>query len=112
MTDPQAIAHQVEALDSERVKALVLNWLSLTSGSLSDFECLLDSEADNVDASVLEYGQLDETLRFQPMTDAEMIESSLQVLDEYQRTGNGVSHERVCEWLDSLGSDRPHSCPK
>ncbi len=62
MTDPQAIAHQVEALDSERVKALVLNWLSLTSGSLSDFECLLDSEADNVDAAVLEYGQLDETL--------------------------------------------------
>jgi len=32
MTDQQAIANNVKALDSERVKAIVLNWLSGTSG--------------------------------------------------------------------------------
>ena len=113
MTNQQAIAHHVEALDSERVKALVLDWLSGTSGSLSDFERLLDSEPrNNVDAAALEYGQIEKTLTFQPMTEAEMVESSLQVLDEYKRTGNKVSHEQVREWLDSLGTDQPRSCPK
>ncbi len=109
MTHQQAIAHHIEALDSERVKALVLDWLSRTSGSLSDFERLLENEPQNADAAALEYGQLDETLTFQPMTDAGMVESSLHVLGEYKRTGNGVSHERVSEWLDSLGTDQPHS---
>ena len=111
MTDQQAIANHIKALDSERVKALVLGWLSGTSGSLSDFEQLLESEPHTADAAILEYGQLDETLAFQPMTDVEMIESSLQVLEEYKRTGNGVSHERVCDWLD-MGSDQPRSWPK
>jgi hypothetical protein len=74
MTYQQAIAHHIEALDSDRVKALVLDWLSKTSGSLSDFERLLESEPQNADVAALEYGQLDETLTFQPMTDAEMVE--------------------------------------
>lgn len=111
MTDQQVIAHHVEALDSERVKALVLDWLSGTSGSLSDFERLLSSEPRNVDVAAIEYGQIDEALAFQPMTDAEMVESSLQVLDEYKLTGNRILHERVREWLDILGTDRSHSCP-
>ena len=109
MTHQQALAHHMEALDSERVEALLLDRLSRTSGSLSDFERLLESEPQNADAAVLEYGQLDETLTFQPMTDAEMVESSLHVLEEYKRTGNGVSHERVSEWLNSLGADQPQS---
>jgi hypothetical protein len=109
MTHQQAIAHYIEALDSERVKALVLDWLSRTSGSLSDFEQLLESEPQSADAAVLEYGQLDETLTFQPMTEAEMVESSLHVLEEYKRIRTGVSHERVSEWFDSLGSDQPRA---
>jgi hypothetical protein len=109
MTHQQTIAHHIETLDSERVKALVLDWLSKTSGSLSDFERLLESEPQNADVAALEYGQLDETLTFQPMTDVEMVESSLHVLDEYKRTGNGVSPEQFSEWLDGLGTDQPHS---
>jgi hypothetical protein len=109
MTHQQAMADHIEALDSGRVKALVLDWLSKTSGSLSDFERLLESEPQNADLAALEYGQLDETLTFQPMTDAEMVESSLHVLEEYKRTGNGVSHERFSEWLDGLETDQPYS---
>jgi hypothetical protein len=60
----------------------------------------------------MEHGQIDETLAFQSLTDPEMVEGSLQVLEEYKRTGNGISHERIREWLDSLGTDQPRSCPK
>lgn len=59
MTAQQAIANHVKALDSERVKALVLEWLSRTSGSLSDFEPLLTSEPQSAEAAVLESGRLD-----------------------------------------------------
>jgi len=111
MTDLHAIANHVETLESEQVKALVLNWLSRTNGSLSDFERLLESEFRSPD-SAMEHGQIDETLAFQSLTDPEMVEGSLQVLEEYKRTGNGISHERIREWLDSLGTDQPRSCPK
>jgi len=86
-----------------------LDWLSETSGSLSDFERLLSAEIRQETA--LEYGQLDEALSFHQMTDAEMVESSLQVLAQHNRTCKGISHERVRNWLDSLGSSQPHSCP-
>lgn len=104
MTDQYAIVHQVEELDSEQVKAFILNWLLETSGSLSDFERLLSRESHHQVA--LEYGQLDEALSFQQMTDAEMTESSLQVLAEYERTHKGISHERVRDWLDAYKDDR------
>jgi len=58
MTDQHAIANHVETLESEQVKALVLNWLSATSGSLSDFERLLEGEFRSPDA-VMEQGQID-----------------------------------------------------
>jgi hypothetical protein len=91
------IANQIQALDSHQVKALVLSWLTDTGGSLQDFESLLQAEYPLSD---------------QPQTEAEMIEKSLQALEEYQRTGTGISHDRVREWLDSLGTDQPLPCPK
>lgn len=110
MTDRRTITNQVQTLTSDRVKALVLDWLSETSGSLDDFEHLLEDEfrspnAAALNAAALEYGQIDEALTFQPMTELEMVESSLQVLEDYKKTGNGVSHEQVRKWLDSLGTD-------
>lgn len=71
MTDPHAIVQQVEALDSERVKTLVLDWLSGTSESLNDFERLLESHSHNTNAA-LEYGQIDETLAFHPIKRCEI----------------------------------------
>jgi hypothetical protein len=50
------------------------------------------------------YGDLDENLTFQPLEEAEMIAKSLQVLEDYKRTRQGISNERVQEWLDSLGT--------
>lgn len=104
------IANQIQALDSRQVKALVLSWLTVTGGSLRDFESLLEVEYAISEQPQTVDCNSDETLL--PQTEAEMIEQSLQALEEYQRTGKGISHDRVRQWLDSLGTDRPLPCPK
>ena len=112
MTDRHQIANHVQGLDSEQVKALVLDWLAQTDGSLSDFEYLLTAEYAATDEDEAVYGNRDEQGTFQPLTEAEMAAKSLQVLEEYKRTRKGVPHERVREWLDSIGTDNPLPCPK
>jgi hypothetical protein len=112
MTDRHQITSHVQLLESDRVKALVLDWLAGTSGSLADFEQLLEADYAVTDAEELSYGELDAHGMFQPLTEAEMAAKSLQVLEEYKRTREGVPHEQVGEWLDSIGTDNPLPCPR
>jgi hypothetical protein len=44
MTDRHQITSHVQLLESDRVKAIVLDWLAGTSGSLDDFEQLLEAD--------------------------------------------------------------------
>jgi hypothetical protein len=48
----------------------------------------------------------------QNLTEAEMISQSIQTLAAYQRDRDGVPHDRVCQWLDSIGTDNPLPRPK
>jgi hypothetical protein len=48
-----------------------------------------------------------EMLRLKPMPEREMVEKSLEVLEEYQLTTKSISHHQVKDWLDSLGTDQP-----
>ena len=111
MTDRYQITDQVQALESTRVKELVLEWLAGTDGSLDDFEKLLETDYALSDAA-LPYGELDDQGRFQPLTEAEMAAKSLPTLAAYQRTRVGVPHEQVREWLDSIGTANPLPCPQ
>ncbi len=49
------------------------------------------------------------------LDEEEMIESRNREADtaweEYQRTGQVVSHEKVMEWLDTWGTDQESPCP-
>jgi hypothetical protein len=101
----QQIASQVQELDGEHVKALVLNWLTVTDASLQDFERLLSTESTPAQPESEIYGELDRTLNFHPLTETQMIHQSLEALEEYRLTGNGISHEQVREWADNLGKD-------
>jgi hypothetical protein len=116
MVDRQLLADQVQALDSDQVKALVLGWLLETEGKVDDFgellEETLEAERPLSEEGNVVYGDLDENLTFQPLEEAEMIAQSLQVLEDYKRTRQGISNERVQEWLDSLGTENPLPCPK
>ncbi|NJM77067.1 MAG: hypothetical protein HC852_16375 [Acaryochloridaceae cyanobacterium RU_4_10] len=101
----QKIASHVQKLDGEHVKALVLDWLTVTDASLQDFERLLSTEWTPAESEPEAYGELDQTLNFHPLTEPQMIHKSLEVLEEYRLTGNGISHAQVLEWADKLGTD-------
>jgi hypothetical protein len=99
------IASHVQELDGEHVKALVLDWLTVTDASLQDFERLLSTGCTSAEPEHETYGELDQTLNFHPLTETQMIHQSLEALEEYRVTGNGISHEQVREWADNLGID-------
>jgi hypothetical protein len=107
----QQIATQVLDLPGEQVKTLVLSWLSQTSGTLPDFQQMLEVGTPSPVAD-LEYGEFDETLQFQPLTEAQQIQQSLETLAEYRRTKDGVPHAQVREWLNSIGTEREIECPQ
>ena len=113
MTDvQQQIADRLRYLEGDRVKALVLNWLAETNASLLAFERLVEAETDDLDDQPLTYGEFDNGLGFQPLAEADMIKKSLEALEQYQCTGNAISHENVREWVDSLGTDHEFPCPQ
>jgi hypothetical protein len=101
----QQIASHVQELDGEHVKALVLDWLTVTDASLQDFEQLLSTDYRPTETQPEVYGELDQTLSFHPLTEAQMIDKSLEALEEYRLTGNGIPHEQVREWANNLGID-------
>jgi hypothetical protein len=105
ISNRQKIANHVQELDGEHVKALVLDWLTVTDASLQDFERLLSTECASAEPDPEAYGELDQTLSFHPLTETQMIYKSLEALEEYRLTGNGIPHEQVREWADNLGAD-------
>ncbi len=109
----QQIFEHIEALPGEQVKSLLLTWLNTSPGSLEDFEQLLltTQPTQNTEES-LEFGEIDATLNFQPLTEAQMVEQSKLALEAYRRKGSGISHNRVREWVDSLGTDEESPCPR
>jgi hypothetical protein len=107
----QQITTHLDVLSGDQVKAVVLNWLSETNGTLADFESLLVSEQLD-DQDSIEYGTFDDRGEFQPLTEEMQIQQSLEALEEYRLKGGGVSHDRVSEWLDSIGTDRELPCPQ
>jgi CRISPR/Cas system CSM-associated protein Csm2 small subunit len=104
MVNRQQLANQIQALNGDQVKALVLDWLMDTEGRIDDFSELLEEILEAVNHSEHQsnvvYGDLDESLTFQPLSAAEMVARSLTVLDEYKRTRQGIPQEQVQEWLD------------
>lgn len=108
--DWQQIADHVRELEGEQVKALVLHWLAGTDGSLTEFKRLLQVEY-TTDEEII-YGEFDAALNFQPLAEEQMIHQSLEALEEYRRTGNGIAHAGVQEWVDSLGTDHELPCPQ
>lgn len=73
---------------------------------------LMTNQPEEITEEGFEFGEIDEALNFQPLTEAEMVEKSLSSLEAYRRKGSGVLHERVREWVKSLGTDEERLCPR
>ncbi len=94
---------QIQAMPSDSVKAIVLSWLNQSNGNLSDFERLIAETAPETEG--YQWGEIDTTNEFQPLSEEQTIAMSLSVLEDYQKSKTGISGDRVKEWADSLGSD-------
>ena len=101
MTKRTQLLDQIASMEDQAVKALVVEWLSGTDGSLDDFGRLIDDTDD------LTYGEIDDQGEFQPLTEAQMAAQSLQTLEAYKRNRDGVSHDQVSHWLNSIGTENP-----
>jgi hypothetical protein len=108
----QQILEQLEGLPPEQVKILLFNWLNISEGDLEDFERLVANQPNQITEEVFEFGEIDTKLNFQPLTESEMVEKSLSSLETYRRKGSGVAHNRVREWVDSLGTNQERPCPR
>ena len=106
------ILERLELLPGEQVKNLLLKWLINSSGNLEDFEELLKSQSNQKTEELLDYGEMDSALNFRSLTEEEMICQSKLALEAYHREGVSVTHDRVREWVDSLGTDAEKPCPK
>ncbi|MBO3463932.1 hypothetical protein G7B40_022065 [Aetokthonos hydrillicola Thurmond2011] len=108
----QQILEHLETLPGEQVKTLLLTWLTSSSGDLEDFEQLLTNQPTENREESFDYGEIDTGLNFQTLTEAEMIRQSQSALEAYLHKGSGVSHERVREWVENLGTDTERPCPR
>ncbi len=52
----------------------------------------------------MELGEVDAAGVFQARSEDEMIQQSLAALEEYRRTGRGISHEAMKQWASELGN--------
>lgn len=98
----QQILEHIESLSLQEVKVLLSHWLVNSEGDLEDFERLLTNQPNQIIEEAFEFGEIDDALNFQPLTEAQMVEKSLSSLEAYRRKSSGVAHERVREWIESL----------
>ncbi|MDY7016099.1 MAG: hypothetical protein SVX43_21385 [Cyanobacteriota bacterium] len=111
MSKLDRIVKRIEMLPGDRVKAIVLDWLTASEGRFEDFaEKLADERIEGVDGG--EDTDIDTTLGFPNLTAEEMRQEDLKRWEDYRLTGHGIPHHKMEEWADSLGTDNPLPCPK
>jgi hypothetical protein len=114
MTDIRhQIAAQLNAYSNlQALKAAVWEWLDTSDGNLADLEKVLESHRnDDSKLNDAEFEQLrKQGLAFE--ADEETREDDFRRLERYRATYYGVSHEKVAEWLSSIGTDHELPCPK
>ncbi|MDY6785848.1 MAG: hypothetical protein SW833_25415 [Cyanobacteriota bacterium] len=102
---------QIETLPDDRVKAVVLSWLTASDGSFEVFEKKLADERDDW-AEIENDSELDTTVGFPNLTEEEMQQEDMKRWEEYCRTGHSIPQHKVAEWLASIGTERELPCPE
>ena len=91
------LAEHLQTLSGEQVKALILQWLLTSDASIAGLNQQLMAME-----TTMELGEIDINGRFQPLSEAAMVEQSLVALEHYQQTGVAIPHDRIQQWASSL----------
>ena len=106
MTDiRKQLSKHADALPGDVFKAVFLEWLKTSDGSLVALDKALAEQA-------LQYGEFDENLNFVPLSEEQMAQRSQAAIRNFEKTGHSISHAAVGQWIESLRTDNPQSCPK
>jgi hypothetical protein len=110
MTDiRQHIAEQLVAYHSlGALKAAIQDWLA-SDGSFDAFDAAL--EAHHAQPDSYQWGEIDDRQEFVLLSEQQMVQKSLEALEQHRRTGIGFTHEQVEEWAVRLGTERESACP-
>ncbi|MGH2413202.1 MAG: ribbon-helix-helix domain-containing protein [Microcystaceae cyanobacterium] len=95
----QLVRHQIESGKYQTALEVLLAGVRLL-----EHQDKLDASADET------WGELDKHLNFAPLTEAEMIQQSLELLASYQQ--DAIPHDQVEAWARSLGTDHEQPCPQ
>ncbi|MDY6781691.1 MAG: hypothetical protein SW833_03910 [Cyanobacteriota bacterium] len=105
MTAPatkQKIAGYLNVLSGEQLKAVLRAWLERTDEVPLSLQQALAQPFD----------EEDDGSPFPEMTEEQILEDNERRWEEYQRTGRAIDHDKVVEWLDSIGTKCELPCPK
>jgi Arc/MetJ-type ribon-helix-helix transcriptional regulator len=75
----------------------------LDTGKYQNPEDVLLAGLQLLQRNEMSFGVLHEHDEFMPLTEAEMIQASLQVLEDHRH--NGIPHTEVAAWANSLGEN-------
>ena len=73
---------------------------------------LLQSQIKSMSSDRNQSSELDDFQLTQLMSDEEMISASLAILADYRQNPEGITHDAVKKWSDSLGGDNELPCPQ
>jgi hypothetical protein len=104
---PQVLQEQLQSMPDDQVKSLMIAWLQDDLLGLQQFTNWVETTQPQ-----LEWGQIDSDLNFQPLSDEAMIAQSLETLQLYQTTPQGITQSSMTAWAESLGTDYELPCPQ
>lgn len=109
----QQIRKNLDRLSDRQQASALRSWVAQPDTSLEALAEILETQpTEEFALDDLEFGTLDDDLNFSPLTEAEMIQQSLAILEDYKRDRRAISHEQVEAWVASLGTGNEIPCPR
>lgn len=109
----QQIRKKLDRLSDHQQASALRSWVAQSNNSLEALAEILETQpVEKIALDDLEFGTLDDDLNFSPLTEGEMIQQSLVVLEGYRRDRYAVRQEQVEAWVASLGTGNEIPCPR
>lgn len=94
--------HHIETLPPEQIKTVLQKWVEGT-----------DLTAQALEQMFIDMEEIDNHLEtvYRPLAEEEIVRQGLMALEQYQKTGRGISQQEMKVWAAKLGTDHEGPCP-